>query len=227
VSVIAPAIGLSSPAYQYENTDYGLLLTDPFADNPFWTDLTTAMNGYMDGLVHYPTDELYNLREDTANPLTVAYNTRMLGFNVPLNSFSVDQYINLFQSLGTYRMTSGATIAFLDFLAYIEETQFIFIPLWGNSLSENVSDLTDTPGVPVWEGGDYFMTPYYDLEYNYNDFPNLDVNAFLQILYEIAPIYLVCRSIAFIETYDAIGYTTPTGFVSSTVSGKASYPYQG
>ncbi len=211
MTTIAPGVGCNSPALLYQNVDYGSLLTDPFADNQLFLDFTNSMNTLFDGVIHYASDELYYMRDDEADPLFIAYNTRMLGYSVPLNSFSSEQYQNLLQSLGTFFQTKGASLQFLNFLSYIENAQFNFIPLWANSTSNTIQELVDVPGTPVWEsGGTYFPTPFYDLEYNDLQFPNLNVQAFLQLLYKISPIYLVPRSLLFITNTTEQLYITPT-----------------
>jgi len=208
LSTVFPNLGLNSPAYSYQEIQYSDLLTDPF-ETDLWIDLTDSFTQLYDGVVHFAEDQLYLIRTPGIDPLITAYNTRMLGFQVPLYSFTNDQYTNLLQSLGTFYQTKGASVQFLNFLAYIEGTQFSLIPLYANSLSNTISQLTDTPGSFIWNGGTYFATPYCDLQYSESDYPNLNLNQFINILYKISPIYLVFRSIAFITSTTTAVYMTP------------------
>jgi hypothetical protein len=224
MSALFPGAGLNSPALMYKTIDYTDLLTDPFVDSQLWTDLTESMTTLFDGVVHYAADQLYYMRSAENDPIFVAYNTRMLGFQVPLNSFSNTQYVNLLQSLGTFYQTAGASIQFLNFLAYIENTSFTFLPLWANSTTESILNLTDTPGTPVWEGGTYFPTPFYDLEYSEADYPNLDVQQFVNLLYQISPIYLVPRSLAFLSVTTAQYSIMPVVYETSNDRATAKWP---
>jgi hypothetical protein len=187
--------GLESPAFEYQNVNYSNVLGEIFEGIPVWDDLVTTMNVMLDNNVHYAKDQLYLLKSPNADTKYVNYNIYDYGYRVSLsNVTNATQSQNLYRNLSTFLLTKGASKIFLDFIGFIENTAFNFIPLWANSITNTPADLVDTPGTLVSAGGTYFPTPYFDIEYNSVDYPNLNESLFVSLLQPIIPIHLVLRA---------------------------------
>jgi hypothetical protein len=187
--------GLTSPAFEYMNVNYDNILGQIFEGIPVWDNLITTMNYISDNNVHYARDQLYNLRSYKSDTKYVNYNIFDYGYRINLsNTINPIQSANLYKNLSTFLLTKGASTVFLDFIGFIENTAFTFIPLWADSLTNTPTDLTDTPGTYIWDGGTYFPTPYFDIAYNEADYPSLNETLFVQLLQPIIPIHLVLRA---------------------------------
>lgn len=195
MTTINPGYGLSSPAYLYEKVTYSSLLTEIFEGEPLWEDLMSAVDVIYDATVHFPMDQLYTMRSWKADLNLVLQNIAMMGYTVSLNNtIDPESVTKLYYNLGTFLKTKGASTAFLKFIGYVENTEFNYVPLWADSLTNTPTQLTDTPGPTIWNGGTYFPTPYFDVEYNEADYPNLDQTLLYSLMKPIIPIHLVLRS---------------------------------
>lgn len=229
MSLLAPNLGSPLAIKLQENVDFSQLYTDPFEGNPLWEEFAACANQVLHEQVFKGIDDLYVMRTRQTYPQILRSNIKMMGFNISLDSlqnvtlsgnFTYTQLQRLYSSLGTYWLTAGARKDFLNFLAYVVETQFTFLPLYGyisapttdqatiNSeiAAFNVSNLTTA--IPagsslIQDGGTYFLTPYYFAEYNPVEFPNLDEVLFSQLLNEIAPAHLVLQGLKIIQNYYA------------------------
>ena len=207
-----PGHGLSNPAYSYNIVNYDKLLTDPFEGISIWSDLISTFNTIYDNNVHYSTDQFYSLRTAQADVKFINQNISMMGYKVNIEtSLNVNTQLKIFRNLGTFIKTRGTSTAFLHFVGFVQSTQFTFIPLWANSLSNTIAELSDTYGTTVWNGGTWFPTPYFDIGYNESDYPNLDIPTITQLLKPITPIYLVLRSFV-------TSFTTSATYYESTVT---------
>jgi hypothetical protein len=232
MSILNLGVGYDTPPYSYGNIQYSKLLTSIFEDVPLWQNLMASINTIYDGVVHYPMDQFYTRRSwksstdiNLKNIATSGYtvNFSNLGSSGNPNYNEPEVVAKLAKNLGVFIKTKGASASFLSFIGYVENTQFTFIPLWANSLSNTPSDLVSDPGLPVWAGGTYFPTPYFDVEYNPQDYPNLNLDTFIQLLQPIIPIHLVLRAFANYEIFTATEYAVAVFEESSEIITTATY----
>jgi len=173
--------------------DYENLLPDMYRNNEFWAEFTAAMSEIFNPVIHNPTEKLANIRGQDTEAYYSGLNCQMLGFRVPVLSFDDAEYRRLMQFLGTFVQTRGASTKFIDFIGFIKNGQFDLIPLWASDITDS-GTLDAVPGTPVWEGGDWFPTPYYDVSYDLELFP-IDEALIGDIFHVLAPIHLVLRYI--------------------------------
>jgi len=149
-------------------------------------------------------------------------NLKAMGFYIPSNNiqfFSDSEYELMMENVGTYLLTSGASNQFINFLAFIKNVNFTYIPLWGNSLSNSPSELVpySSANTPVWEGGTYFPTPYYDISYNQNSTNITDSANYINYFLTLQPNHLVLRNIIAVQTTN-LGVQQAVWFKERTVT---------
>jgi hypothetical protein len=174
--------------------DYSRLLVDHFQENPFWMDLTNSMSELFNPMVQNPVETLAQIRATDVEPYYAGLNMQMVGFKVPVLSFSPAEYERLMGDIGKYVQTRGASIKFIDFIGYIKATALTHIPLWANDIND-INSLSDIPGTPIWEGGDWFPTPFYQVAYDAEELNVDDENQVLFLFQVLEPIHLVMRAL--------------------------------
>jgi hypothetical protein len=184
------------PTQSYTQTiNYSLLLTNQFANNPYWVTLNQAMDIQWNNLFNTAIVELQNIRNvDAIEDELIAANVRQMGFVVPNYGLQYSQYENLLKYLGTYYLTRGNSVQFLNFVSFFSQIAFSFIPLFAENLDYNT--LTSAPGTLITQAasGTWIPTPYYDISYDPSVFPDLNEDLYRQLLVQSAPIYLVLRN---------------------------------
>ena len=233
MSILNLGTGYDTPPYSYKAIDYSLLLTAIFEDIPLWQNLAAAINVTYDANVHYAMDQFYTRRSWKSSTDINLKNIATSGYTVNFSNLGTSGNPNynfdevaakLAKNIGVFIKTKGASTSFLNFIGYIENTQFVFIPLWANSLTNTPADLTPDPGTPIWiTGGTYFPTPYFDIEYNDSDYPNLNLSTFIQLLQPIIPIHLVLRAFVTSSNTTATEYEAIAVIESEELTTTATY----
>jgi hypothetical protein len=191
--------------------DYSRLLVDHFQQNPFWMDLASSMNDLFNPMVQNPAEMLAKMRDVNVESYYAGLNMQMLGFRVPVLSFNPQEYVRLMGDIGKYVQTRGASIKFVDFIGYIKATRLTYIPLWANDIND-IDSLSDTPGTPIWQGGEWFPTPFYRVAYDASQL-NVTDEAEVSFLFTVlAPIHLVLAALTGVDRFATTEYISPYAF---------------
>ncbi len=182
--------------------DYSKLLTNLIADNDFYYTFFQAAGEQWNLLFHKGLYELSNLRNVEVIPDELkAATVRNMGFRIPNYGLTYAQYTNLMKYYGSYLLTRGGSIQFVNFLSFISNIKFDYVPLFANGL--NYTTLSPNPGTLVTAGGTWIPTPYYDIYYNSDQASLVPEDLFLTLFKEAAPAHLVLRALVAVTTIPA------------------------
>lgn len=193
--------------------DHSLLLTEAFSSNPLWTQLTDVLNQHTNPLLQDAINRLSLLRDPDASETYVkALNIQMMGFNVPIAGLSDAEYDRIVRHLGDFYQTQGASSQFVNFLAYVRNTRFVFVALALNGLdydtltplaylfngvlvpNPNINmffDNTGTDDNTRITSNTWLPSPYYQIYYDRVADPNLNEAVYTALFVALAPIHLV------------------------------------
>lgn len=149
-------------------------------------------------------------------------NANELGYNVIAERLNDEDYARLNESLGEFYHQKGAK-GFVHYIGFVKNVRLKIVPLWSQVQEgfDGYINLTDAPGKPVWDGGDWFPTSHFDIEYDAVKYKNFSDADFLELFEKFAPINYVLKRftvVNYVENIDEAIYVYVPGVIDHSLT---------
>lgn len=171
------------------------LLTLPFEQNQVWRDLADAVNDVLRNEVKAPREELKEIRDPVdLDRIYKILNSKQIGVNFMSDQLTDSDYDRLYRYVSLY-WPEGGTDQFINFIGFIKNIRLELAQLWSDqpNLINDYGILSTNPGTSILEGGNWFPTSHYELQYNAETYTNPDFSELTELFFLFAPIHLVLQ----------------------------------
>ena len=179
--------------------DLSYLLPQIFFDNDFWNDLIVATAEVFNELLAEPIKSLAYIRlPETQSRVYKALHSQMMAFHTPDDLMTNDLYDAVNNHVGHYHDAQGRD-NFVRFIGWSLDIDLRLTRLWTKDY-ENFSPSYGSNNT-IYEGGEWYPTAHVGLSYNLGERTDITEQNLIDQFYKHAPIELVLKWIAKMQTF--------------------------